>query len=410
MEKKSLIVLSCILIVFCASAVLCAGYMQDDQLPTADNPVIAEGLIDFNVEGETDLKGNFFITFAGTRDMVMLDGDGNIVWSKHEEQPVEGESTSFWDFKKHIVGGKTYYSYHDETGTYEDFGMTGYGPGERVILDKNFKEIKRITLEESDVAEKGYGIDFHDFLLIDLNHYIMSAYICDTVYNVPGYPEGSSVLYSYLQEVKDGEVIWEFKSIDYPQFYEYSVNIADKSANDFANEITDAPDYMHFNSMTLDEKGNLICSFRHIESIISLDRTKSENQINWILSGKGDEFGLNQNQKCSHQHYVTVDGKFITAFDNNNFSRSSRVVSYKIDENSKELIAFKTLTLEGKFAWATGSAQHIKDQIYVIGWGVNVMDNTRMTVVDFSTGDILLEVSASESSFPAFTYRCVYYE
>jgi len=92
MEKKSLIVLSCILVVFCALAVLCAGYMQDDHLPTADNPVMAEGLIDFNVEGETDLKGNFFITFAGTRDMVMLDGDGNIVWSKHEEQPVEGET------------------------------------------------------------------------------------------------------------------------------------------------------------------------------------------------------------------------------------------------------------------------------------------------------------------------------
>ena len=76
----------------------------------AKEPVVAEGLAKISVEGSTDLPGNFFLSFAFSRNLIMLDGKGNIVWSKHEEQPSEGEITGWWDFKKHVVNGKTYYS------------------------------------------------------------------------------------------------------------------------------------------------------------------------------------------------------------------------------------------------------------------------------------------------------------
>ena len=75
------------------------------------------------------------------------------------------------------MNGETYYSYHDHTGTYDNYGLTGYGPGERVIMDKDFNEVKRITFEASDVVEKGAPLDGHDFLMIDLDHYILSGYI-----------------------------------------------------------------------------------------------------------------------------------------------------------------------------------------------------------------------------------------
>jgi hypothetical protein len=52
----------------------------------------------------------------------MLDGQGNIVWSKHEEQPREGARTGWWDFKKHVFGENVFYSYHDQTGEYDDYG------------------------------------------------------------------------------------------------------------------------------------------------------------------------------------------------------------------------------------------------------------------------------------------------
>jgi hypothetical protein len=100
------------------------------------------------VEGETDLPGCFYLSFVFSRNLILMDGKGNIVWSKHEEQPEGCFGTGLWDFKKHEFDGEIFYSYHDQTGAYDDYGLLGFAPGERVIMDKNFNEIRRITFEE----------------------------------------------------------------------------------------------------------------------------------------------------------------------------------------------------------------------------------------------------------------------
>ena len=51
----------------------------------AKEPVVAEGLAKISVEGATDLPGNFFLSFAFSRNLIMLDGKGHILWYKHEE-------------------------------------------------------------------------------------------------------------------------------------------------------------------------------------------------------------------------------------------------------------------------------------------------------------------------------------
>jgi len=374
----------------------------------ASEPVVAEGLAGFTVDGETDLSGNFYLSFVYSRNLVMLDGKGNIIWSKHEEQPTENALTGLWDFKKHVVGGKTYYSYHDNTGTYDNYGLEGYGPGERVILDENFNEIKRITFEKSSVTEKGDPLDGHDFLMIDLGHYILSGYIKGVAMNHPDYPDGTSVVYSYLQEVEDGNVVWEFSSIDYPELYAMTITDASEKANDFANERTDAPDIIHFNSMRIDEDGNLICSFRHLNAVLALDRTKGENQILWVLSGSGDEFGLTEDQKFSCQHYATMDGTYITLFDNGNRTKHTRIVSYQLDKENKALKSYKEYSLANKFSVACGSVQHLGDEVFVIGWGGATKDAECMTVYDFAKGEELLKVTLKNRR--NITYRCVYYD
>jgi len=139
------------------TAVLLAVWMLLVLLPTAAFAADAEeSPVGFHVEGATELPGHFYISFVYSRDLLLLDGCGNLVWSKHEEQPAEGLTTGMWDFKKHEIDGKTYYSYHDQTGTYDDYGLPGFAPGERVILDEGFREIKRITFEASEVTEKGH--------------------------------------------------------------------------------------------------------------------------------------------------------------------------------------------------------------------------------------------------------------
>ena len=380
----------------------------------AEAPGPIPGMIDEKVEiivnGETDLLGHFFLSFPFSRNLIVLDGSGNVVWEKYEPFSTPDQPGAFWDFKKHVVDGETYYSYHDQTGTYDNYGLTGYGPGERVILDKDFNEVKRITFEASDVVPKGFPLDGHDFLMTDLDHYILNGYIKGTVYNVPGYEDGSDVVFSYLQEVRDGEVIWEWKSIDYPELYGLITidSYSQIGANDFANEKVAAPDYIHFNSMDLDAEGNLICSFRHIHSILCLDRSTSENQIKWKLSGLADEFGLTEIQKSSAQHTAFVDGSYITVFDNGNRNGTSRVVGYCLDAEEKVLKAFRSYTLGGKYSEACGSAQHLYDDVYVIGWGATMGDPEAMTVVDFATGEALMSVSLKNPMNS--TYRCLYFE
>ena len=371
-------------------------------------PVIADGLVDIGVEGTTDLPGNFYLSFVYSRNIIMLDGKGSIVWSKHEEQPYEGANTGWWDFKKHVVDGTTYYSYHDQTGAYDNYGLEGFAPGERVILDEDFNEVKRITFEASGTTAKGDPLDGHDFLMIDLDHYILSGYIHDTVYNVPGYEQGSQVVYSYLQEVDGGKVVWDWKSIDYPELYTLTVTDGTPTAADYANEQTDAPDIVHFNAMRLDDDGNLICSFRNLSTVLCLDRTKRTDQIAWKLSGGADEFGLTEPEKSSCQHYVTVDGNRITVFDNGNKNELTRVLTWQVDTKGKTVGLVDARSFNGKFSRACGSAQQLSGSIYVISWGAATKDNEYMSVVDFATGEKLLSVTQDDPQ--NFTYRCVYYE
>ena len=236
----------------------------------------------------------------------------------------------------------------------------------------------------------------------------MSGYIHDTVYNVPGYEQGSQVVYSYLQEVKDGNVVWDWKSVDYPELYGLTVTDGTPTAADYANEQTDAPDIIHFNAMRLDADGNLVCSFRNLSTILCIDRSKRSDQILWKLSGAADDFGLTEDEKSSCQHYVTVDGNRVTVFDNGNKSELSRAVTWQIDEGAREVEAVDVHSFNGKFSRACGSAQRVADSVYVISWGAATKGNEYMSVIDFATGEKLLSVTQDDPQ--NFTYRCVYFE
>ena len=157
-----------------------------------------------------------------------------------------------------------------------------------------------------------------------------------------------------------------------------------------------------------DDGGNLICSFRYLDAIICLDRTKREDQIKWILSGKGDEFGLTEIQKTSGQHYVTVNGNEFMAFDNNNRDGQTEIRTYILDVANKRTKLVQSLGFSNKFSEAGGSVQKINDQRYVIGWGWATTDNECMSVLDISTGNKLMSVTLEDPD--NITYRCIYYE
>jgi hypothetical protein len=345
---------------------------------------------------------------------MMLDCHGDVVWSKHEDT---GDTPAgFWDFKKHVIGNEVYYSYHDQDITCDKFGLPGFAPGDRVILDENFNEVKRIRFEESPrgIVEQGHPLDGHDFLMIDLDHYIMSGYLKRTVDNIPDSictNPTSTVICSYLQEVEDGEVVWEWLSSDYPELYGMTQTDATPNANDFYNLTTDAPDYVHFNAMRL-YGDDLVCSYRHLDTVMCLDRSSSTDQILWKLSGAEDEYHLADDEKTSGQHYVTVEeGNKIRVFNNNNTGQHTCVRIFSLDNSSPDKSGWSAtaedLTVPGRFSSACGSVEHIKDDIYAIGWGKAENDTKCMSVFDFSTGTELMYMETANGS--NFTYRCAYY-
>ena len=369
----------------------------------------------YTTAGISPHEGHYYLTLLPVPVMLKLDKYGEIIYylcpKNAKEMGVADIETStpamsYWDFKKHVLSnGRVLYSYHEQNPYYNRLNLYGYAGGTRVILDERYKEINRIILG-ANYAQSVNAVDGHDFYLIDENHYIVSNYELKLVYNIPAsldpHPQGSKVVTSHIQEVKNGEVLLDWYSTDYPELYALS----ESDYNDFANRTTQQPDYIHFNSVDIDTDGNLICSFRNISTILKIDRNSGD--IMWKLSGNADEFGLTDYQKTSNQHYTrrTPDG-YITIFDNNVRNQRSRVLKIMIDEEAKRVLEWKEFIVPGHFSVVCGSAVNLENDVFVIGWGFSVDGSAAFTEIDFAANQKLFELTFSEGMNA--TYRAVKY-
>ena len=127
---------------------------------------------------------------------------------------------------------------------------------------------------------------------------------------------------------------------------------------------------MYFNSMEIDPlDGNLICSFRVIDAIIKINRTTGK--IMWILGGKGDEFGLTQEQKFSKQHSISyLSDHSILIYDNGEEKQETRVIIVKLNEEKKQIEKYESYNLN-IYAPRMGSIQKINEEEkkYLITYG-----------------------------------------
>ena len=198
-------------------------------------------------------------------------------------------------------------------------------------MDEKYKVIDIVSCKKYNNVPEGFPLENHDSIILDDNHYIVSTYFGENVNNIDkkliGNSTGSRVIAAIIQEIKDGEVLWQWNSTEHPELYNLS-----QEHNDYKNLQNKWADYIHFNSVTVDPKdNNLICSFRNIDSILKIERYTGN--ILWMLGGKGDQFGLKEKEKFSRQHYARLlsDGS-ITLFDNGNKNKKSRILELKIDE------------------------------------------------------------------------------
>ena len=240
----------------------------------------------------------------------------------------------------------------------------GYGFSQFKVMDTSF------TVVDSFQCGNGYQADFHDFRLLPNGHALMIAYDpqpFDMSEIVPGGDPNAIVIGGIIQELdSDKNVVFQWRSWDY-------VDITDSY-----HELTGATvDYIHLNSVDLDNDGNILISSRHFSEVIKISRQTGE--IIWRLGGKQNQFTfINENPDnapnyFSFQHDARrIANGNLTLFDNGNQHSPpySRGVEYELDEQNKTA----TLVWEYRhdpdvYGFATGSVQRLPNGNTVIGWG-----------------------------------------
>jgi hypothetical protein len=170
------------------------------------------------------------------------------------------------------------------------------------------------------------------------------------------------VVAAIIQEVQGGRVVMEWDSTKFPEFL---ANASDGNA--YANDAN--ADYMHMNSVAIDPAdNNLIVSFRHQDQVCKLDR--KTGQILWRLGGKTSDFPLTDEQRFSHQHFarITADGT-LTLFDNGNATQKSRLLTFKLDQATRQVTSFKVAEPEARYSAAMGNFQQLDPTTAFVGWG-----------------------------------------
>ncbi len=327
--------------------------------------------------------------------LLVLDKNGN-------QQAAVNTPGVALNYEKWDIGGKTRYTWLvEEVSGFHIPNFGGYVPGYEVIADENMNELQRVHLLSHDNLDASTQnlLDAHDFILLSDSDYICEAYYEKQVNNIPASlnPAASvTVVAPIIQEIKEGQVVWQWDGTEHPELYAESVE-----GNNFSSS-TAVNDYLHLNSMTLDPTdGDLVCSFRNANLILKINRETGE--ITWKLGGKNSDFTLSDDQKFLRQHHVTFtdNGATLMIFDNGEVSERpyTRIDEIQLDQAGKQITHFKSVNIPGTFVQYMGSVQKIDDR-YFIGGG----SSKYIMEFNYNTGQIFFNMQLAKTTYRALKY------
>ena len=360
------------------------------------------GIPDIVAEGKGVIPGDFYLSFIYQRLIMKYDNDGQILYYRYDPTPAVGtfNELGYWDFKKHVFDGKTYYSYHAPDDNFADRAFMGYDPGMRVLLDDHYVPVDTIhALPSRDGYLKGgEPLDGHDFYFFSPTHWIASASYVEREVN------GKMLAVGYLQEVENGEVVFDWWSSDHKEMAEWGSPVFDTSY-----------DYVHFNSVQVLPDDNWLCSFRALSSLLKIDHETGD--ILWRINGEA----LADSLSFYGQHYATLhDDNTLTLFDNGNGHdpQVTRVLRLKVDPETGEVSGGGDMLNPGGnyFTQACGAVQLFSGDRFTVGWGWSseAGNNTRLVTEHDAEGRVVFALSRSDAdSMPNSvnpSYRCVKYE
>ena len=251
---------------------------------------------------------------------------------KYQQYFTNGGVKNLKNFK---LNDDNYYSYQLDSGNNSKLEhiYTGNMPSRLIITDSKFNIIKdNIKLLPFGSIKQSTGCDYHDYKIIDLDHYYLLGHIAVKANNIPGVDKELWAANCIIQEQKDGKVIWQFETIDYPKLYSLSL-FRNHYLNDYYDEWV--CDYAHLNSFQITSDNKYIyLSYRNIGVVVVEKETKK------IVSKLC--YKANEKIKLFGQHDIRLlnDHKF-SVFNNNAFFKKENI------KDKKSQIAI--ISLDDKF-------------------------------------------------------------
>jgi arylsulfate sulfotransferase len=321
----------------------------------------------------------------------LVNENGSIIKEKSVGSDVQ-------NLQKWNINGNIRYTYFLSVGAKTLDSIPGIELGYEFICDAGLNILDSVGFQIFNNINSD-ELDSHEFILLGEHHYICETYYQEKPDNIPDslHPtSGVKVAACIIQEVNNGEVVFQWDATKFPEFYSCS-----QENNNFSDEKT-THDYLHLNSICVDSADdNLIVSFRNLNEIVKLNRQTGD--IMWRLGGKYSNFLQTGDELFLRQHYARIieNGKTLIFLDNglDKTRNYSRILEFQLDEKARTIKGFTSFQIPDKFIQFAGSVQKKGDE-YFIGGG-----SAKYAVrVNYKTIDILLRLNLYFPSYRTLEY------
>ena len=316
------------------------------------------------------------------RWIVIIDRNGYLIWFNG----IPNRQVDFHYHKAHNV-----FSITRPIGT--------HGQISHLLMDSTFHIIDTIGLLNN------HG-DIHDFQLLPNGNRLflgksettvdLSAQTFD---NVPGDSLTNIVSGLVLELNPNDSTVFSWNGIDYIHPSEFVLGIRPYNPQFF--------DYMHINSVGLDEDGHYLLSLRHTSSVVKINSDSGE--IIWRLGGNSSDFKFINDGGFSGNHDVrSLGNSQYSIHDNGNLNSSkSRALILELDTTNMTAKRIREYYhSESLCGPAQGNTQVIEDGKILINWGRVYRPDPTFTLIDSLNNPMLnLYLKNNWISYRSYAYN-----
>lgn len=276
-------------------------------------------------------------------------------------------------------------------------GMMSFNQNDRhYLLDSNFNLVDSLFCD-------GYNTDVHDLIVREDGHYFLICFedsIMDlsSIRTRNGTPGDSAafVLGNVIQELSPNKV-----SLRTWHSFDHFNPLTDVDSAYWTNP--SYLDFVHTNSIDLDDQGNMLMSHRNVNEVTLIDW--DSGAIKWRFSGANNQFALPNDIGLSGQHDARLlpNGQF-SVFDNGNFHPTIMSRGVIFDMDTMSMTATKVWEYARNTARSTslGSFRVLPNGNRLVNFGAFNPDNEPQIALVGADSTLIMEMDFQNSYW---TYR-----